>query len=296
MSTLARSGRTVTPMDLPRLGADVDPGWASRLVDRLSGGLYPGERVLAMVGARRLRPMILFVAVTTGRILALDANPQVGPQIAVTLAGTRVELSRRRPGSNRLRATPPGASAVDLGTVGDPDARLLREVLPGPDVPPLPPGAPAVWRRSVALRAGRRRRWPGTTFVGGRLDDMTVRAILCQCRPGEYPWLVLGSTAVLVAFADRLAIVKPELAGDHPALGSVVDYTDVTDLEYLSDGRAGALVVHSTRFAPYDVDRARADGVRGPRQVPNALPLDRDTYLAAQEPLARLHTLVTAGA
>ncbi|HEY3505880.1 MAG TPA: hypothetical protein VGN37_24220 [Actinocatenispora sp.] len=280
-------------MDLPRLGADVDAGWAARLVDRLAGRLYPGERVLALVGARRLRPMILFVAVTSARILALDSTPQVGPQIAVPLAGTRVSLSRRRPGSNRLRAEPPGAPPVDLGTVGDPDARLLRETLPGPDVPALA-DAPPVWRRSVALRAGRRRRWPGTTFVGGRLDDMTVRAILCRCRPGEYPWLVLGSSAVLAAWADRLAIVKPELAGEHPALGAELGYADVTDLEYLSDGRDGALVVHSPTLAPYDVDRARADGARGPRRVPNALPLDRDTYLAAQEPLARLHTLVIA--
>lgn len=281
-------------MDLPRLGADVDPGWAARLVDRMSMGLYPGERVLALVGARRLRPMILFVAVTTLRILALDSNPQVGPQIAVTLAGTRVQLSRRRPGSNRLRAERLGSPAVDLGTVGDPDARLLRDALPGPDVPALPADAPAVWRRAVALRAGRRRRWPGTTFVGGRLDDMTVRAILCRCHPGEYPWLVLGSSAVLAAWSDRLAIVKPELAGEHPALGAELGYPDVTDLEYLSDGRDGALVVHSPTLAPYDVDRARADGVRGPRRVPNALPLDRDTYLTAQEPLARLHAMVAA--
>ncbi|MGA8113939.1 MAG: hypothetical protein WCA46_09785 [Actinocatenispora sp.] len=286
-------------MQLPPLGTGVDAEQLARRLTRLTGHLYEGEQLLAVVGTRLLHPPMTHVAVSSVRLLGLDALTQLGPQRSVRHDGADVALVGRR--AARLRATWRATGAVlSFGAVDPVDVPLLRDTLDllGRGTVPavgLPSTAPGHWSRTELLRAGRQRCWPGTSYVGGRPSDMTVRTILRHCRPGEYPWLVLESRGALVAWSDRLAIVKPGLARDAAAEHSygpatVIDYGAVTDLEYLAEAGSGVLVVHSPRFAPYGIGGVRSDD---PFRAPNAMVLDRAPYLAAQQHLDRLNALVS---
>lgn len=280
-------------MRVPPLGAGVDEGSACHLLERLK--LYPGEDVLAVAHASVRRPIAVHVAVTTMRLLALDAAAQLGPRKAVRLDRTaEVAWEARRAGAAKLSATTRHGRTVEFGTLRTADVPLIGAVLDrvravSPAAPPS--GAPEVFSRDDEIRAGRRREWCGVAFLGGRPNDVVVRHILSHGRPGERPWLVLvGAGGTLVAWSDRLTVVRTGTA--EPAGRSsggpvcALDFAEISDLEYHADG--SVLVVHSPRLGRYVVD------TDGRHASPNVVPVERSVYLAAQPHLAVLHRLVTS--
>jgi hypothetical protein len=159
---------------------------------------------------------------------------------------------------------------------------------------------PADKSQSAVSRIGgsvsSRRKFSDATYVGTlRVSNAAARAIARISNPGESPWLMVGTgiglEGVLVAFEDRLAIIKTGLLTSAMAgsLGgertTVIDFTDITGIEYNSGIFNGVLEVLTASYegsTNKDFWRGKRDprnsNSNDPHTLSNTLPLNKLDY------------------
>jgi len=139
---------------------------------------------------------------------------------------------------------------------------------------------------------------------GNALRAPAQRAVDELSGPGESPWLVInpgGATGALVAFEDRLAIVKTGamtglLAGaTFGGRQAVFYFTEVTGIEYNSGLLNGVLQILTPSYdgsANKDfwkgTNRSRNADSNDPFTLSNTLPMAKFEYRACQDLLAEL--------
>lgn len=139
--------------------------------------------------------------------------------------------------------------------------------------------------------------WSDSTVTVGKLSKKARAAIHSQCHDNESPWLILtssGGAGTLVAFEDRLAIIKTgaltsfmagSLGGERAA---VFYFTDVTGIEYNSGFISGVLEVLTPSYsgsANKDFwrgsNKSRNADSNDPWTLSNCLPLSKIEYNAS---------------
>jgi len=139
---------------------------------------------------------------------------------------------------------------------------------------------------------------------GGDLRSAALRAIREVSQPGETPWLVLnpsGATGVLVAFEDRLAIIKTGaltgfLAGaTFGGRQAVIYFHDINGIEYNAGLMTGVLEVLTASYqgtANKDFWQgtlsSRNADANDPFTLSNTLPLSKSEYRQCQEHITEL--------
>jgi hypothetical protein len=143
-----------------------------------------------------------------------------------------------------------------------------------------------------------------TRTFGNALRAPAQRAVDQLAGPGESPWLVInpgGATGALVAFDDRLAIIKTGamtglLAGaTFGGRQAVFYFSEVTGIEYNSGLLNGVLEILTPSYdgsANKDfwkgTNRSRNADSNDPFTLSNTLPMAKFEYRACQDLLAEL--------
>lgn len=167
---------------------------------------------------------------------------------------------------------------------------------------------------SAVNRTGRaissRRKFPSATYVGTvRVTNVAVRAIERISNPDEEPWLIIGGgdgAGCLVAFEDRLAIIKTGiitglLAGSFGGeRTTIIDFTDITGIEYNSGIFTGVLEVLTASYEGSKnkdfwrgtFDSRNADS-NDPFTLSNTLPLTKPDYKKGAAAIQELRSRIS---
>ena len=135
--------------------------------------------------------------------------------------------------------------------------------------------------------------WPNTRLKG-KLSRKASEAIRRQCHGGEEPWLILtssGGAGTLVAFGDRLAIIKTgaltslmagSLGGERSA---TFHFMDITGFEYNAGFVNGVLEVLTPSYSGTTnkdfwrgTNKSRNSDSTAPWTLSNCLPLGKIEY------------------
>ncbi|WP_240977174.1 SHOCT domain-containing protein [Knoellia koreensis] len=261
--------------------------------------LLPGEDVWFLGACNNLRPMANEIAVTPLRVLALS-GPDIKFQArhdevaSVCTNGKKetLEVTCNDGRSMLFKMVPRADHAalehyISYGRATPPPQTLLDEFAAARSAE-----AEGLARVSAAAEGN----WPHTR-VKGKLSRKASEAILRQCHGAEQPWLILtssGGAGTLVAFDDRLAIIKTggmtslmagSLGGERAA---TFHFVDITGIEYNSGFVTGVLEVLTPSYsggANKDFwrgsNRSRNADSNDPWTLSNCLPLPKSEYNAA---------------
>ena len=139
--------------------------------------------------------------------------------------------------------------------------------------------------------------------IGGEVTQKVKEEIFSNCREGERPWFVLsgGSDGVLVAFDDRLMLIKvgalTSLLADAFGGGRVTTFMfhDITGIEYNSGILNGVLEILTPSYQGTSnkdfwkgSSAASNSNSDNPQTLSNTLPLIKSTHKVAQPQLNEL--------
>lgn len=160
----------------------------------------------------------------------------------------------------------------------------------------------------VRATAARDPSWPKTRLKG-KVSRRASEAIRRQCYGGEEPWLILtssGGAGTLVAFNDRLAIIKTggltsfmagSLGGERSA---TFHFTDITGIEYNSGFVSGVLEVLTPSYLGTTnkdywrgANKSRNADSNSPWTLSNCLPLTKMEYNTFLAEIAELKSRVS---
>jgi len=287
--------------------------------------LTPGEQMRFVGTCTMLRPLASHIVLTDSRFLGLQDQTLAFSAAAddivrldfVAAHGT-VTLALRSGGSITIAGIPIDDMAlieqhlIRLQSRGpkrdtsEPPPRAplaptpLRSAVPTivapPSTPPPPTGAPVPIRPAPRI-CGKSLRGPAQRIV----DDLS--------EPGETPWLILnpaGATGALVAFDDRLAIIKAGavtglLAG--AAFGNrqaVIYFRDITGIEFNAGMLTGVLEVLTASYqgtANKDFWKGTLSGRNSdsndPFTLSNTLPMAKSEFQECKEHVAELRRRIS---
>lgn len=253
------------------------PDKAARRLAVAKAALLPGEDVWYLGGCNNLAPLLNEIAVTPLRVVGLlereiKYEARYSDMQSMTFNGNKgtidVVRNNGRPMTFKQIPTP------DVGAIehyarhgqGTPAPPELSATLSAADA--------ALVAAARRIEAARDIDWPHT-ILRGQPSRATSEAILRHCHESEHPWLILtsgGSAGTLVAFEDRLAIIKTggmtgfmagALGGERSA---TFHYVDITGIEYNSGFVTGVLEVLTASYQ----GTANKDYWRGSNRSRNA--------------------------
>lgn len=269
-----------------RLGQTMIPEKAIALVAKLTGALRPGEEVYFVGRGTAGQPVMNQIVLTNVRFLGVNTNLPT-PQIALSVKysdllsiGRGLSLTTTSGFRSMINQVPlidqnlivhyAQQRRVDpaRGAVAEFDAAERAEhEAAAMQAPPLlvmtaTPSSPANTQSTTAPEIANEPApdWPDR-YLGGRQPAADVRRMIRRLlRPGEGPWMILASTstgAALVAFADRLAIVRtgPYDVGSARAGAVTHMFSSIAGIE------------HSTTTQGNGVLTIRLHPARGPNPV-----------------------------
>jgi Short C-terminal domain len=253
------------------------PEKASKKLARVQAALLPGEDVWFLGVCNNMKPFANEVALTALRVLALQDGeikfearyPDIVSFRRDEKQGT-IDVVRRDGGSMVIKMVP----KEDLGAI----AHYCHYGLSTPPPSTLLETAEAATAADASalarVTAAKESSWPNST-VKGRLSRKASEAILRQCHGDEQPWLILtssGGAGTLVAFDDRLAIIKTggmtsfmagSLGGERSA---TFHFSDITGIEFNSGFMNGVLEILTASYS----GTANKDFWRGSNKSRNA--------------------------
>lgn len=164
----------------------------------------------------------------------------------------------------------------------------------------------------IGASVSSRRKFPEATYVGTvRVSNAAARAIARISNPDEEPWLIIGTgigaEGFLVAFEDRLAIIKTGLLTSSVAGAfggertTVIDFTDITGIEYNSGIFHGVLEVLTASYEGSknkDFWRGKSNPDKSadsndPHTLSNTLPLTKLDYKSGAAAIQDLRSRIT---
>lgn len=253
------------------------PEKGSKKLAAAQAALLPGEEVWFLGVCNNLKPFASEIALTELRLVALQDREikfearysDIASLTADPKKGT-VEVVRHDGHSMVFKMVPKEdhdaiTQFVERGRVTPPPPSLLQSA---------ESAAAAESAAQERVAAAKSSHWPATT-VKGKLSRKASEAILRQCIDTEQPWLILtssGGAGTLVAFDDRLAIIKTgamtsfmagSLGGERSA---TFHFTDITGIEFNSGFVNGVLEVLTASYS----GSANKDFWRGSNQSRNA--------------------------
>ncbi|GAA2241564.1 hypothetical protein GCM10010413_49970 [Promicromonospora sukumoe] len=283
------------------------PDKAARRLSVATAALLPGEDVWYLGGCNNRTPLMNEIAVTPLRVVGLLER--------------EIRYEARYWG---IRSMTFNENKGTLDIVGNNGHSMTFKQIPAHDVgaiehyarhgqnTPAPPELVAALNAADAtlvaatkrMEAARNIDWPHT-IMRGQPSRKASEAILRQCHQDEHPWLILtsGNAGTLVAFEDRLAIIKTggmtgfmagTLGGERSA---TFHYVDITGIEYNSGFVTGVLEVLTPSYqgtANKDYwrgsNRSRNSDSNDPWTLSNTLPLSKfefNSYLTDIDELRR---------
>ena len=287
------------------------PEKAQKKLEAAQAALLPGEAVWFLGFCNNLRPLASEIALTSLRVVALQEREvkfearysEIESLVTDANKGT-VEVTRRDGDSMLFKMVPKD----DLGAVSH-YYDYGRQAAPPADLVAAADDAAEAARAEAERQAeAKANPWPRTK-VTGRLSRKADLAIRRQCHGDEQPWLILtssGGAGTLVAFDDRLAIIKTgamtslmagSLGGERSA---TFHFSDVTGIEYNSGFLNGVLEVLTPSYngsANRDYwrgsNRSRNADSNDPWTLSNCLPLSKVEYNAALQDVNELKARIS---
>ncbi len=283
-----------------------------KVLKRASSILHPDEQILFLGQCLNIRPMLSHFVITSSRILGFEQDSLTFSHGAQDIERLELDASK-----GRVELTLVGGSSITIKSIPQVDmAKVERRLneLRSPnsassshDVGLPPPSGPPV----VTVAAANALSANGTTRLCGKeLSAAARRALADVSNPDEVPWLVLnpgGATGALVAFEDRLAIIKAGamtgfMAGSTFGSRQAVFYfRDITGIEFNSGLVTGVLEIQTSSYqgtANKDfwkgtLSSRNADS-NDPFTLSNTLPMGKTEFRDCSEHIAELRKRIAA--
>lgn len=297
--------------------------------------LLPGEDVWFLGVCNNMRPLASELALTNVRVLALSKaevkfEARYGDIASLTPSEKKetVEIVCRDGRSMLVKMVPKADHGAIVGCFQyglSTPARHKQQTLRAPAVfvdearrqelrkvlnalKALERARSDVSTVKVRATAARDSSWPNTRLKG-KLSRKASEAMRRQCYGGEEPWLILtssGGAGTLVAFDDRLAIIKTggltslmagSLGGERSA---TFHFTDITGIEYNSGFVNGVLEVLTPSYLGTTnkdywrgTNKSRNADSNDPWTLSNCLPLGKFEYNSYLAEIAELKSRVS---
>lgn len=299
-----------------QLGHKLNDKKAMKWTTVLTPSLLPGEQVLALVKCNNVRPHTEGIAVTNFRLGGVGLHgwsvefPFIEPLTLQPDASKETLLVSTANQNAPAEDSPTRRPEMLFKMVQKEDHELLMTTysvaLTAFDSAAYMAADGQVTAKSIAesaqVEAAERGEWPaGTRVVGSSVSKKASLAIARQCHnPDEAPWLILGagSSGVLAAWGDRLAIVKTgavtsmfagSLGGERTA---TFHFVDITGLEYNSGMINGVLEVLTPSYSGGRTKDFWSSGESDPFKQSNCLPLSKSEFSRVASDIAELRSRI----
>lgn len=301
-----------------------------KLLTKLAPVLNSGENVRYVGMCINIRPALSHFLITDTRVIGVE-------QASVRFAhhGSEIERIDYDPVKGRITLAARGAEPFTMKSVPQPDFMAIEEnfrnlqartgtssapapaaapstpTAAAPPAAPAPPAGPPVAPVAAAPPSTSTSTVPaGQQHCGGSLSGAAQRAIAEVSHGGETPWLILnpsGATGLLVAFEDRLAIIKTGVLTGFMA-GSmfggrqaVIYFVDINGIEFNAGMMNGVLEVLTASYqgsANKDFWQgtlsSRNANANDPFTLSNTLPMLKSEYRDWQEHINELRSRIAA--
>lgn len=300
------------------LGNGIKPDKGARWAQAIAPSLLPGETIHLLLKGSAGGLTDDLVAVTDLRVLSMQTQAHcrvrtqsliedlTGVETASGMRGNAVQMTMRNGEKRRI---------IPSQVMGKSDLNLALQTLQwllANGVPDHLRAAHATEQYNAQVAHSRRTDaenglWPHSIVVGSRPRKKAAASILAHAKPGEEPWLIIGSlgAGVLAAFDDRLVLIKTgtltsamagSLGGER---ATTFNFHDITGVEYNSGLLNGVLEILTPSYngtANRDFWRGtfqsrNADG-NDPYTLSNTLPLTKAEHANAQPHLNELRRRV----
>ena len=242
-----------------RSSTEISPKELKKVVDRVADRLRPGETITFVGKCMNIRPMLSHFIVTDARLIGVEQKTETFSYPKATISRLEFDAMRGRVAvsvSDGAQVTIKGIPVGDMPVVESVMLELQTSAPTGATplsgtpsnpvqaAPPPPPGASPSGAGAIKL-------------CGKPVTEAARKAIAGIALPDEQPWLIInpgGGVGVLVAFEDRLAIIKVGaltsfMAGSLMGGRNTVFYfNDITGIEYNSGLMSGVLEVLTASY------------------------------------------------
>jgi len=289
-----------------------------KVVARLTPILLPGEDILYVGQCINFMPALSHFLITDTRIIGAEQG-----SVRFAYHGSELESYDVDPIKGRVTLKASGAEPFTVKSIPQPDIGDVRTHLEhlkarttasGEEPQPVPTLAPPTGIPRIATddaaplppRSSGDAAAPGqpVRYCGGELRNAAARAVAELSRGDETPWLILnpgGATGALVAFEDRLAIIKTGaltgfMAGStFGGRQTVIYFNDITGIEFNAGLMTGVLEVLTASYqgtANKDFWQgtlsSRNANSNDPFTLSNTLPMTKSEYRDCQEHINEL--------
>jgi hypothetical protein len=298
-----------TSLDRPYIGSSVTPNDVAKCLELIELVLDPNEAALAVFRASAFS--FTYLVITSDRVLALDRAYAKSPEKAQKQVIQRRQISkvasRVKGATARLLIETTDQTSEEYGGLAILEIEEIVALVEAVSTPEKATELHVARSEREAARTDWEEAFANVPTHGEGVNKPTRKEIAANCRDGELPRFIIGSSAAgaLAAFDDRCLLVKKGVMTTFMAgsLGggraTTFLYSEITGIEYNSGLTTGVLEILTASYSGTsnkDFWRGTLSGRNAnsddPYTLSNTLPLAKVVYERVRPQVEELKRLI----